>query len=450
MAIGDFAKPRTWRSATRFFPDNNSKEIAMSSTLDRRQGWTAPPRPQWLTGFNALGDLMDIRSIVPLDEDSLLAEARRNTGLSDFDWGEYGLTHFRTLIGAIEQEARLNYFGRLLTRSDLLVYLQARLNITEAYRLNPEIEDEVISEPVFILGFGRSGTTILHEVLSQDPQFRSVQRWEALFPVPSPEQAGYLDDPRIARAQGLMDVFNAISPEWKKMHAFGGTLPVEDIEFTYPAFFSEVWPLAYQIGSYERYFNSQDPAYHFHWHRRILKLLQWKFRGRWLLKNPTHLARIPQLLKFYPDAKLIFTHRDPIASADSVVNVEGTIYSWRTDHPYGGDSSADFLMAGERARKWDNVIAWIESGVIKPGSYANFRYHEFMDDPWQTIRNAFSELGLPLSESGLARMKACLDAKPQGAHGRHAYARLAEEDPAKRAERELYRRYQEYFGVPDE
>lgn len=422
----------------------------MPGPHDRREHWTPPPRPAWLAEFNRLGALMDIRSIVPLDEESLLAAARRNTGLEDFDWGEEGLQHFRTLIRAIEDEAKLNYFGRLLTRSDLLLYLEARLRITETYRLHPEIGDEVIEQPVFILGFGRSGTTILHEVLSQDPQFRSVRRWEAYFPVPPPEETTYHSDPRIAQAEGLMDVYGAISPDWKKMHAFGGTLPVEDIEFTYPAFFSEVWPLAFRIGSFERYFESRDPGYHFRWHRRILKLLQWKYRKRWLLKNPTHLARIPQLLASYPDAKFIFTHRDPIASADSVVSVEGTIYHWRTDDPYGGDLSDGFLTTEDRARRWDRVIEWIENGVIAPGAYSNFMYHEFMADPWAAVEKTYRELGLPVTEEGFARMRACLDAKPQGVHGRHSYARLDEEDPRRREERRAYRRYQDYFGVPDE
>ena len=422
----------------------------MTKQHDRREGWKMPPRPQWLAEFNDLGRLMNIKSIVPLDEDSLLAEAKRNTGLADFQWGDEGLQHFRALIKSIEEQAKLNFFGRLLTRSDLLIYLEARLRINEAYRRNPEIDDEVIKEPVFILGYGRSGTTILHEVLSQDPQFRSVKRWEAYFPVPSPEPATYHTDPRIEKAEGLMEVYNRISPEWKQMHAFGGTLPVEDIEFTYLAFFSEVWPLAFQIGDYQRYFARHDPDYHFYWHKRILKLLQWKYKKHWLMKNPTHMSRIPQLLKYYPDAKFLFTHRDPITSADSVVNVEGTIFSWRTDDPYGGDGDADWLMAEARAKLWENVITWMETGVLRKGSYSHFKYHEFMEAPWATIEKSFRELNLPVTEEGFAKMKAYLDAKPQGKHGRHGYKKMTEDDPIKQAERAAYRRYQEYFGIPNE
>ena len=121
-----------------------------------------------------------------------------------------------------------------------------------------------------------------------------------------------------------------------------------------------------------------------------------------------------------------------------------------TDDPYGGDLSDDFLASADRARRWDKVIEWIETGLIKPGAYSNFLYHEFMSDPWSTIRKTYRELGLPLTEEGFARMKACLDAKPQGIHSRHSYAKRNEDDPVMREERRVYQRYQAYFGVPNE
>ena len=391
-----------------------------------------------------------MKAIVPLDEDSLLGHAIKNTGLSDFGSDNW-LPHFRMLIRLIEEEAKLTFFGRVLTRSDFLLYLEARLRITDEYKRHPEIENEIIKEPIFILGFGRSGTTILHEVLSQDPQFRSVRKWESLFPTPVPEEATYETDPRIAKAQGLVEVVNAISPEWKAMHAWGGALPVEDIEFTYPAFMSEVWPLAFQIPSWEKYFDAQDVSHHFNWHKRTLKLLQWKYKKpHWLLKNPTHLPRIPQLLKTYPDAKFIFTHRDPITSGDSVVNVEGAIYYWRTDDPWGGGVIDEWVMADKRAEMWDNAIGWIENGTIAKGSFANFLYADFMTDPMKAIDQAYRTLGLTIDPAAFERMRAYLAKRPQAAHGKHNYKKSAAEDPETAKEREKYERYQRYFGIPNE
>jgi len=424
----------------------------MSKSVDRRDTWQLRNRPAWVEETNSIGRLIDAKAVVPLDEPSLLDHARRSTGLHDF--GEDGWQdHFRVLLKSIEEEANLNLVGRLLTRSDLLTYLEIRLQVTEAYRLHPEIDDEVITEPVFILGFGRSGTTILHETLSQDPQFRSVRRWEALFPWPAPEEETYETDPRIQKAADRVEVVHRISPEFKATHAWGADLPLEDIEFTYPAFFSEVWPLAYQIPSFERYFHERSPDDHFAWHKRFLKLLQWKFkRPHWLLKNPTHMPRIPSLLKFYPDAKIIFPHRDPVTTADSVVNIQGIIYSWRTDRIYGaGGTGEEWFDIEPRVKMWGDVIDLIESGLVRKSSLANVLYVDFVRDPLSTIARIYRDLGLTLDAGILERMGAFLEERNKGGHGNKAvYTKSDATDPRTIAERYAYKRYQDYFSVPNE
>ena len=87
----------------------------------------------------------------------------------------------------VASEANLNFFGRVFTRAELITDLEARLSVIDQYKRHPEIEAERIVEPVFIIGLGRSGTTILLEALGQDDQFRSVKRWESLYPDPLPD-----------------------------------------------------------------------------------------------------------------------------------------------------------------------------------------------------------------------------------------------------------------------
>ena len=73
------------------------------SGFDRRERWQPAPRPEWVSRLNEEGEILNSKSIVPLDENSLLAEARSNTGLSDF--GDDGwIDHFRVLIRAIEED----------------------------------------------------------------------------------------------------------------------------------------------------------------------------------------------------------------------------------------------------------------------------------------------------------------------------------------------------------
>jgi hypothetical protein len=417
---------------------------------DRRTEWKPAPRPEWVARLNEEGEHLNIESIVPLDEQSLLNEAMRNTGLSDFGSGNW-LEHFRVLIHAIENEAKLNLCGRILTRSDLIIYLEARLTITDCYKQHPEIEDEVITEPVFIVGSGRSGTTIFHEALSQDEQFRVVKRWEAMFPCPPPTEETYLTDPRIEKAHKLITLPERIAPEWKTMHAQAGDLPVECIEFLYLTFLSEVYYCAFQIPSYVEYFRKQDIRETFEWHKRILKLLQWKYKKpHWLLKGPTHMPVLPKLLETYPDAKLIFMHRDQVTTTDSVVNVQGTIYWWRTDDPWSGSMLDDVIMVESRVKLWDRIIGWMEDGTIPKGQYTNVIYQKFCEDPMKAIEAAYEEIGLTMKASEAAKIKAYLDNKPKGVFGKHDYKTNAGEDGSAAKERKALRRYQEYFGVPSE
>ncbi|MBY0400557.1 sulfotransferase [Myxococcota bacterium] len=417
---------------------------------DRRSTWKPAPRPEWVARLNEEGEHLNIASIVPLDEDSLLAEARKNTGLDDFGSDRW-LEHFRVLIRAIENEAKLNLCGRILTRSDLLIYLEARLMITDCYKQHPEIEDEVITEPVFIVGSGRSGTTIFHEALSQDEQFRVVKRWEAMFPCPPPIEATYLTDPRIEKAHKLITLPERIAPEWKTMHAQAGDLPVECIEFLYLTFLSEVYYCAFQIPSYVDYFRKQDIRETFHWHKRILKLLQWKYKKpHWLLKGPTHMPVLPKLLETYPDAKLIFMHRDQVTTADSVVSVQGTIYWWRTDDPWSGNMLDEVMMIEGRVKLWDRIIGWLEDGTIPKGQAAHVVYQDFSADPMPAIRGAYRQLGLPMSEAAAKRIEAYLANKPKGVFGKHEYKTGGEAAEAAALERKALHRYYEYFGVPKE
>jgi hypothetical protein len=417
---------------------------------DRRERFTPAPRPAWMQTLNRLGAGLGIKAIVALTPESLMQQATVNTGLSDF--GDDGwLEPFTVLTKAIDTEADLHLAGRILTRAEFLTYLEARLQIVGWYHSHPEVEHEVIDRPVFITGYGRSGTTILFEVLSQDPQFRVAQKWEAAFPVPPPEAPTYCTDPRIAKAQHLNELIQAMSPEHDSMHKSGAQLPVESIELEYLSFVSEIYPIIMQVPSYAAYLRSKDLTSTFEWQKRILKLLQSKFAAaHWLMKSPSHLRHLRNYLRVFPGMRVIFAHRDPIATADSVVSFLGTILWQRTDNPWGNGRIDVEVLAGadERAKTWDDVIEMIEYGQLAKGSYANFHYDRFLTDPIAAIQSVYDQLSMQLSAATAARMRAYLDARTKGLHGKHIYERA----PAHAAETERihYRTYQNYFSVPNE
>jgi Sulfotransferase family len=418
---------------------------------DRRTAYRHPPRPEWVKRINEEGLVLG-EGVVPLDSRSLLDTARANTGLTDFgenDPDDHWREHFEVLLRAIEQEAELNLLGRLLTRSDLLIYLQNRLHVTDWYKRHPEIHAEEIRQPVFIVGLPRSGTTILHEVLSQDDQFRVVKKWEALFPCPPPEENTYLSDPRIAKAHNLITIQDRISPEWKTMHAVGGEFPVECIEFTTSCFLSEMFTASFQIPTYQAHLAASDISEMYCWHRKMLRLLQWRFkRSHWLFKGCNHEPYLPQLLKAYPDARIIFTHRDPIKAVSSVVSVQGTIFGFRTEDPFSGSSYENWLRMDAVAAMLNQRVRWVEEGLIPKGQAAHIRFADFSAQPLKAIGALYRDLGLPLAASAEKKMADYLAAKPKGVFGAHSYATGLDEVAA--VERRLFESYQGYFRVPNE
>jgi hypothetical protein len=398
--------------------------------------------------LNAEGEVLDRRNIVPLDAGSLIDAACKNTGLRDFGddgWRE----HFEVLVRSIEAEANLHFLGRIYTRSDFLIYLESRLQVTDWYRRHPEIDAEVIVAPVFIIGLGRSGTTILHEALAQDEQFRYVNKWEALFPCPPPEERSYRTDPRIQRAHELITLQDRIAPEWKAKHAVAGDLPVECVEFTHACFASELYTASFQIPSYEAHLASCDFVDYYRWHKRLIKLLQWRYKRRhWLFKGANHLPYIPELLQVYPDARIISPQRDPIITVASIVSVLGTIYSFRTDTPFSSDTYEKWMRVDTTAAMLNRLVDWVEDGTLRRGNFASIRYQEFASDPLAALRDCYAALSLEFTPEAQQRIRRYLDAKPKAVYGAHTYE--VGESEAIRQERQLLTRYQAYFGVPSE
>jgi hypothetical protein len=233
---------------------------------ERRPGaarnWQPPPRPEWLASFLADTRSWDARAVAPLEAGELIATAIRHTGLEDFgadDWRE----PFEVLLDAIECEADLNLFGRIWTRQDLLLFLETRLRIEAAYRANPEIDDEVIDRPVFVTGLPRSGTSILFELLAQDPQFLAPANWEFVLPCPPPEAATYREDPRVARAHELITQPGRVAPTFQAMHELGAWIPNECGVAFRMSFRSQHLAARFEVPSYSAWLHSaeQRPAY---------------------------------------------------------------------------------------------------------------------------------------------------------------------------------------------
>src|SRR5262249_17880010 len=141
-----------------------------------------------------------------------------------------------------------------------------------------------------------------------------------------------------------------------------------------------------QVPSYDRYIFAQDTSPAFAWHKKVLKLLQWRNpRQRWVLKDPMHLDRMPALLKEYPDAKFVWPHRDPTRALASLVSIIGTIQWSRSDHPFAGVSLEYMTDPQISAHRFGAVIEQITSGAIPEKQIYNLLYRDLVGDVVGTV-----------------------------------------------------------------
>jgi hypothetical protein len=413
-----------------------------------RETWQPPVRPEWVTRVNEEGRAIDARGVVPLDENSLIATARTNTGLSDFgsdDWIE----PFRVLLRSLEDEADLNLMGRILTRSEILMLLEARLGIEDWYKRHPEIADEVIDAPFLIIGQGRSGTSFTQMLLECDPDNASLQTWEAMLPVPPPETATYATDPRIAVADARIRAWNRVNPVMEGKHELSGTIPVETIALQGPSFQSGGWLVTLgQLPSYNAFMETQGMAHALAYEKRFLKLLQWRNpRKRWVMKSPDYLRYLPDVLTAFPDVRLIWNHRDPVKALGSMVDMMGTIFWMRSD-TIRMAGAMDYLTDPQvSAAALSGPIDLIEDGTIPQGQLCNVLYGDLVADPMGTVERIYATFGLDLEPRAREAIGRHIADNPRSARPVRTYATADLQDSP---ERRAYRRYQSYFAIPNE
>jgi hypothetical protein len=381
----------------------------------------APQRPLALRAFDWLGRALPrVGPFAPLSEAALLAAATRKTGLRDFG-DESFREPFQRLLASLEADAALTPFGRLLARRDLARLLENRLRVTDTWRRHPEIGAARIQAPIFVVGLPRTGTSILHELLAQDPANRVPMTWEVMFPSPPPERASFERDPRIAQVAKHFSGIDRVLPGFQAMHPMGAQLPQECVALTAHDFASLIFHTSYRVPGYQAWLDQQDLRPVYAAHRRWLQYLQWRCPAeRWVLKSPGHLWALDALLAEYPDARIVQTHRDPlevVASLASLVTKLRGLGSDAVDPVEIGADWAQRLAAGLRLASDARERA--SGGAAR---FFDVRFRELLGHEIEQVRRIYEHFGLALSSEAEARMRRFLAQNPRDKHGQHRYS----------------------------
>jgi len=384
---------------------------------------------------------------VQLDESALLSTAMKKTGLTDFGDDRFR-EPLRVLVAALEREARLNPLGRVLIRQMLLQLLTTRLLVQDLVIRHPEILELPVPSPIVILGLPRTGTTHLHNLMSCDPGLRSLPYWESLQPVPPSEMQPIpgRPDPRIKRCQQSLLLLTYVMPLYPLMHEMACDLPQEEIQLLAVDFSTMLFEWISHVPSYRDWYRANDQTSAYRYLRKLLQVLQWLRGGtRWVLKSPQHLEQIRQLLGVFPDAKIVQTHRDPVAVTASLCTMLAYVARMQTEH-------VDLIEVGRywSARVEDLLRASVRDRSLVPDDQVlDVRFHEFMADDGNMVKRVYEFAEQPMTEEVQRAVESFMAANPRGRLGRIEY-HLEDFGLDPRERRQALRFYQERFDVPDE
>lgn len=384
----------------------------------------------------------------PLRKASLLARATDETGLSDLgeDTWQEGLDR---LVDSLQTEGDLSAVGEGVAAAMLVDFLKSRLWVTDWHHRHPEIARTKVPDPVLVIGQPRTGTTILFDLLAQDPRFRVPLTWEVAQPHPPPETATYRTDARIEDSAVAQAMTESLIPGFQAIHPSGPLRGQECIAITAGDFRSLLLSTAFHVPSYSRWViweADMAPAYRYH--RKFLQLLQWRHGGeRWLLKSPAHQWCLSTLFAEYPDATIVHTHRDPLkvlASTASLTAHLQRLAREQTSIPEQAAEWVEYLVEGN-----DRSVTAREDGTVPPGRAIDLHFGALIRDPWGTIAGVYEQLGMTLEPGAADAMRVFYDDNPADKHGVHRYTFSAtglDEDEVRRRTQ----RYEDYFDVPRE
>jgi len=381
------------------------------------------------------------KKMIPIDSERVMKMAERVTGLDD--WGNGG---FRARLDAAVDgvnDANLNTTGLFGARYVLNWHLGNRLRVVDFAKRHPELEEVDIERPVIITGFFRTGTTFLHNVLAADPNNRVAQAWELAYPV------GRLGDPlgdlawRRAQAKFTFGFNQAAIPDQGVAH----NVTADSYEEDFFLLENDMAVLTFWVGfgtySYANAMLDWDMVEPYEFSKLQLKILNaQRSAKRWVLKCPWHIWNLDALMAVYPDAQIIFTHRDitkALASHCSLSAKMASKLKRSLDVKELGEFWLEYTRIGlERAMESRKKIP--ESQLY------DVRLRDLMASPMTVMQDIYAHFDLEFTQELAALLEERIGEKPTSQEGEHEYA-IEDFGLTDERVRETLKAYNERFGV---
>lgn len=343
-----------------------------------------------MTGRTDVGTVADLH-----------ASAVKAIGLDDFGPDDYteGLS---MLLESYRRDAGLTELGSKMFRYFLRGALIARLMSESSWKSHPEYADTPIRRPIFVTGLPRTGTTALHRLLAADPGHQALEMWLTDFPQPRPPRDTWADNPLFKQLDAGFSQHHVENPEFMGLHYMSAA----DIEECWQLLRQTLKSISYEtlayLPTYSRWLQGQDWTNAYQRHRRNLQLIGLGDGRRWVLKNPSHLFALDQLMAVYPDALIIQTHRPPATIIPSMCSLaEQATKGYSTTFVGEKIGSTQLELWSRGLRSFAEARRRYPSAQFIDIEFGDFRTH-----PIETMRTIYDAFGLEFTDGAHAAMLA--------------------------------------------
>jgi hypothetical protein len=355
---------------------------------------------------------------VPLSVETLLANATAKAG-SDHFGDLWFLEPLGVLVDALNSEAQLSEMGYSMTERRLTALLVDRLRLRQLQAQHPEIQQTDVRVVAEICGLPRTGSTLLHRLLSASPQLTSTLSWECSYPLPFPGESADAEI-RKGKAKKMMDVFLELSPEFGDIHTVVWDGPEEDILLLDRTFTAMSFDSFYWVPSYGIWLRGYDQSKAYAELREWLQVLQWQDPTRagkqWVLKSPHHLTAANTTLDEFPDCKIVMTHRSPTSAVPSYASMVTAMTAQYSD---AGDPHKIGHYWNDRFRECLTDFDTVRTQ--RPDRFIDVPFKATVAEPLETVQSVMEQLGLTVGPEDLQAFEDYLDVNRQEKHGSHSY-----------------------------
>lgn len=354
------------------------------------------------------------------DRGALADRACAATGLDDFG-DPWIFENLDALIPILNREAELTETGVAGAEAMIVAALSNRLRHVDLVKRHPEILDEIVDVAAVVVGLPRTGSTMLHRMLSSAPGMTGVKWWECQNYAPLPGEAPGDPEPRRQAAAAYLDYMLEHAPDLMSIHPMNIDQPDEELIILGLLFSSTMIEGMYYVPSYARWLIAHSRTRCYADLKEVLQSLQWQDKSRkgakWVLKTPGHLMALDGVLETFPGAKIVSTHRDPVQTVPSYCSMMATLY--------GMGSTVDHAAIGAF---WEDRLAELLGLFMAtrekagPNQFIDVRYTDLTTDPIGEGKRVLVEAGVAVTPEIVAGMNEWVEANRREDRAPHTYS----------------------------